>query len=96
MNTGCEISFGEGKDKKTYNDKNCNWYQKILMIKIKEERTFLDNMEKNKREPMDLVKQLGVVEYFAKQVPVYDENSLIYVNHMFGKGVPQASAIKHG
>ena len=42
---------------------------------------------------VELIKQLGVLEWFVKQIPVY--NAVKYVNHLFGEGVPEAATVKH-
>jgi hypothetical protein len=93
MESGCEITVEfEGKTT-VYSDANCNWYQKILMLKIKEEKEYFAHMQKQKRSNEDLMKQIGVIEWFVKQLPVYD--SIKFCNHMFGKGVPLAAMVKH-
>lgn len=93
METNCEITIGEGDKKKVYDDDTCNWYQKVLLLMVRKEREHLANMEAAKKRPEELIKQLGIVEWFVRQIPVYD--SVVFVNHMFGPEIPEAGMIKH-
>jgi hypothetical protein len=80
---------------KEYNDDNTNWYQKILMLQVRKESAQREHFKRIGKDKEALTKQDGVIEYFAKMIPVYDDESLVLVNHMFGRNLPQASQIKH-
>lgn len=93
MKTDCEITIEKDGVSKVYDDSNTNWYQKVLLLMIRQERELLKKMEENKRRPEDLIKQLGVVEWFVRQIPIYD--SIHYINHLFGPTISEASRSKH-
>lgn len=92
MTTGIELTINGKK----YNDDTCNDYQKVLMMMVRKESEHHAKMAKRvgiKEE--ELTKQMGVIEYFAKQLPVYDGESIELENHMFGSELPEARVIKH-
>lgn len=115
MDSECEITIEDDNGKKTFNDSNCNWYQKIWLMLARKEREHMAQLElkhadairllkeanadhetlttAHQKMQVELLKQLGVVEWIVKQIPICDATK--YVNHLFGPDFPEASQVKH-